>query len=287
MLHIRLRDILRATLPIRSGNQGWIGFSPKGDRYHVVVPVDAQIARGVMACNLPSDGTPFGGYAGWLYFRCPPFDEEGPDEKSVCRKKAAQTGSLLIQWLAAHGIEACLETDEDQPEQEPMQIHQNIACSGQEAPLPVRIDEAGPGVGTSLSGILGKNGVAPCSERWTWHSHSRTRGPLSCPGCSRLWRTLCAFVRDPENRFEAYRVCLDDFSRGRYIFSHACGQVVEVPVSRFARSIHRGKSLIGCHACPGLCYYEESLLNCSARCEGSGYRRIARKLKERGSKRAM
>ena len=44
MLRIKVQDVGRATLPVRSGNEGWIGVSPKGDDYHVVVPVDVQIA---------------------------------------------------------------------------------------------------------------------------------------------------------------------------------------------------------------------------------------------------
>jgi hypothetical protein len=106
MLHIDFQDILRGTLPIRSGNEGWIGVSPKGDEYHVVVPVDVQIARGVMACNRPTDGTPFGGYANWLYFRCPPYGDEGKDDKVERVAWARKTGKKLVQWLASYGIEA-------------------------------------------------------------------------------------------------------------------------------------------------------------------------------------
>jgi len=37
MLRVKVQDIGRATLPARSGNEGWIGISPRGDDYHVVV----------------------------------------------------------------------------------------------------------------------------------------------------------------------------------------------------------------------------------------------------------
>ncbi len=112
MLQVKFSDILRATLPLRSGNEGWLGFSPKGDLYHVVVPVDVQIARGVMACNRPTDGTPFGGYAKWLYFRCPPFEDEGgqgSSDESARIRQASATARLLIKWLSSYGIEATVD----------------------------------------------------------------------------------------------------------------------------------------------------------------------------------
>jgi len=72
----------------------------------VVVPVDVQIARGVMACNRPTDGTPFGGYANWLYFRCPPYEDEGTDYELGRIEQARKTCEKLLQWLASYGIEA-------------------------------------------------------------------------------------------------------------------------------------------------------------------------------------
>lgn len=109
MLKIRFTDILRATLPLRSGNEGWIGVSPRGDDYHIVVPVDRQIARGVMAGNRPSDGTPFGGYSGWLYFPCPPYDdtELTPEEEPKARAEHARaTADNLLEWLTKYQISA-------------------------------------------------------------------------------------------------------------------------------------------------------------------------------------
>ena len=109
MLRIKVQDIGRATLPARSGNEGWIGISPRGDDYHVVVPVDVQIARGVMACNKPTDGTPFGGYVGWLYFKCPQYPDEGGDESFLRDEQIRNTCEQLIQWLASYDIEAVME----------------------------------------------------------------------------------------------------------------------------------------------------------------------------------
>jgi hypothetical protein len=109
MLSIRFQDLLRATLPVRSGNEGWIGVSPRGDAYHIVVPVDVQIARGVMACNRPTDGTPFGGYTHWLYFRCSPYEDEGWDDQELRHEQAKRTAGDLATWLASYGVEVAWE----------------------------------------------------------------------------------------------------------------------------------------------------------------------------------
>ncbi len=109
MLLIKIEDIRRATLPSRSGNEGWIGVSPVGDAYHVVAPVDVQLARGVMACNRPTDGTPFGGYSSWLYFRCEPYADEGVHEQEARNRQVYKNATDLINWLALYRIEAQLK----------------------------------------------------------------------------------------------------------------------------------------------------------------------------------
>lgn len=110
MLLIKIEDIRRATLPSRSGNEGWIGVSPSGDAYHVVTPVDVQLARGVMACNRPTDGTPFGGYSSWLYFRCESYEDEGTPEQEALTTQVYKNAGDLIKWLALYGIEAQLKS---------------------------------------------------------------------------------------------------------------------------------------------------------------------------------
>ncbi|MFH1091080.1 MAG: hypothetical protein V1742_05865 [Pseudomonadota bacterium] len=102
MLEVKARDIFRATQPFESGNSGFLGFAPDGSAYHVVVPVDAQIARGVKAGNRPEDGTPFGGYRGWLYFECLPFLENPGLDRGTQTKKNAER---LLAWAAEHGLE--------------------------------------------------------------------------------------------------------------------------------------------------------------------------------------
>ena len=107
-LLIDMNDIIRATLDEDCGNQGFIGIAPDGGRYHVVVPVDRQIARGVKAGNHPMDGTPFGGYKGWHYFGCPGYQcpaghPEGGRQK-VRIKQAGDNARLLESWAAGRRI---------------------------------------------------------------------------------------------------------------------------------------------------------------------------------------
>ncbi len=105
-LRVKFSDLWRATLDERCGNVGFIGISRDGSDYHVVVPVDLQIARGVKACNSPSDGTPFGGYAGWRYFQCAPYasvGDPGVDRQSR-DARAAKNGEAFRSWAAAIGI---------------------------------------------------------------------------------------------------------------------------------------------------------------------------------------
>ncbi|MDQ7782364.1 MAG: hypothetical protein RDU20_05785 [Desulfomonilaceae bacterium] len=258
MLSIKLSDIVRATLTKQSGNEGWIGVSPRGDEYHVVVPVDVQIARGVMACNRPTDGTPFGGYAGWLYFRCPQYEGQGVDDEALREEKARETGARLISWLALFQIEARLDTR---------------PTGGRAQP------------GTSEDGL---RGPSPSRGKKTSHAeHAPRRERITCSGCGKSWSGPARLIGDAGTKWEGYRACSEDFRLGRYVFSHECGAQVEVAVTRFARLRRGGRSLVGSHACPGLCYYETSLRGCSAACEGAVYRRIARRLGSRGKQRKV
>ena len=108
-LTIDFNDILRATLDDQCGNEGYIGISPDGRQYHVVVPVDLQIARGIKAGNRPLDGTPFGGYKDWQYFGCLVFPLKGtvdPGEIQVLRIAQAKANGLLLKaWAAALSVE--------------------------------------------------------------------------------------------------------------------------------------------------------------------------------------
>ena len=101
-LSIDFNDILRATLDKDCGNEGYIGLSPDGRSYHVVVPVDRQIARGIKAGNRPLDETPFGGYKGWHYFCClgyaPPSDYDEAEHQKVRLNQAKANAQLLKVW---------------------------------------------------------------------------------------------------------------------------------------------------------------------------------------------
>lgn len=255
-MKINFSDIYRATLPFHSGNEGWIGLEPHGLDYHVVVPVDAQIARGVMACNLPTDGTPFGGYTGWLYFRCETYSCEEVDQEEGCRLAAAiENSEKLVDFAGSHQIKLVIEQGE---------------ATGK-----------GPGIsGTSL--ILSQGEKVPHSGTAASPSPlGNASRSVRCAGCPTTWDTVATFLRDPGVRICGYRAEISDFPRGAYVFVHTCGSHVEIPVRWLGRSRFLGKSLAGSHACPGLCYYDECLSDCNAECEGSLYRRLAGRLRSR------
>ncbi len=56
ILDMKLTDLFRAAMANHCGNEGFIGIAPDGSRYHVVVPVDRQIARGLKFWIAPDDG---------------------------------------------------------------------------------------------------------------------------------------------------------------------------------------------------------------------------------------
>jgi hypothetical protein len=253
ILSISAADLLRATLAIASGNEGWIGVSPHGEAYHIVVPVDSQIARGVMACNRPTDGTPFGGYSGWLYFRCPPYEQESLDlaeDRREREDRARRTANSLTQWLAEHGVNATVEGE----------FSAAPSCAGQDALRALDHEGLEPGANVVRSG-----------PKCAWDI-------LRCKGCGMSWVRLSQFLRDAEVRLALFRACAEDFDKGVYVFRHGCGSMIEAPASFFIMPRAGGKSLAGAHACPGMCYYETSLAPCSARCHGAIYRRAAWKL---------
>lgn len=106
VLDIKLSDLFRATLADSCGNEGFIGIAPDGSRYHVVVPVDRQIARGLKFWVKPDDGTPFGGYKGWHYFGCLTYEfhENNGVERGVRLEKARENGALIRSWGKGMGF---------------------------------------------------------------------------------------------------------------------------------------------------------------------------------------
>lgn len=112
MLKIRLSDIFRTTLSDDCGNEGFIGIAPDGSRYHVVVPVDRQIARGLKFWIQPEDGTPFGGYKGWYYFSCMTYEKkERGKERNIRLETARENGWLIQKWASGVGIEVEITED--------------------------------------------------------------------------------------------------------------------------------------------------------------------------------
>jgi len=107
ILNVRRQDIYRATLSARTGNTGYLGFAPDGSDYHVVVPVDEQIARGIKAGNRPDDGTPFGGYRGWFYFQCRAHETDDDGDREA---QASANTAVLLAWAALRKID--LEIDD-------------------------------------------------------------------------------------------------------------------------------------------------------------------------------
>jgi len=107
-LLIDFNDMVRATLDEDCGNEGYIGISPDGSRYHVVVPVDRQIARGIKAGNRPLDETPFGGYKDWHYFCCLGYTRPAENKKDEIQKaqmeQAGDNARLLKAWAAGMHI---------------------------------------------------------------------------------------------------------------------------------------------------------------------------------------
>jgi hypothetical protein len=233
-LRIKFGDILRATLSFRSGNEGWIGIAPDGFSYHIVAPVDTQIAKGVMACNRPTDGTPFGGYRGWVYFRIPPFISETSDSQSAKVEQAKSNAKELIQKLERFGIQAIVE----------------------------------------------ETASARDDSKINFGKETR-KANFVCSKCEKRWNRLVHVLKDHELFFKFYRACVDDFSKGAYVFEHNCGGLIEIPVSSFVKKPLVDKNLAGLHACPGLCAYEFATQECPAFCEGAYYRRVARKILKR------
>jgi hypothetical protein len=101
VLQVKKSDVWRATQTAASGNTGFLGLSPQGDAYHVVAPVDPQIARSVKAGLKAQDGTPFGGYSGWRYFECFPWEPMDQPERSAHVERNAR---LFAAWAADFGV---------------------------------------------------------------------------------------------------------------------------------------------------------------------------------------
>ena len=117
-LTILLSDIYRATLAEDCGNEGYVGIAPDGSSYHIVVPVDRQLARGLSPMSPPPDGTPFGGYKGWHYFSCLTHrsHKANPETNNIYRLEKAKENAWLIQkWAKGLGLDVEITDDLSSP----------------------------------------------------------------------------------------------------------------------------------------------------------------------------
>lgn len=105
-LRVKKSDIFRATLADDCGNLGYLGIAPDASGYHVVVPVDLKLARGVKALNQPADGTPFGGYRGWHYYECRPYHSAEGNEGR--QRQIDSNAEMLTIWMRQFGIEVTI-----------------------------------------------------------------------------------------------------------------------------------------------------------------------------------
>lgn len=114
-LRLAIEDLVRATLPQGAGHMGFIGFSPFGDDYHLLVPVDLERARVLSAAGAggrDGDLVSLGGRPGWRYLPCrtyqtPPSCAQGPPERQAFilarRAQALFTAGQIVGWAKRQG----------------------------------------------------------------------------------------------------------------------------------------------------------------------------------------
>lgn len=114
-LRLTLKDLIRATLPQGGGQMGFIGISPAGDEYHLLVPVDLDRAQVLSASSAPGRGLglgPLGARPGWLYLPCrtyqPPSSclQGRPEAEAFIRARRAQallTAAQIADWAEKRG----------------------------------------------------------------------------------------------------------------------------------------------------------------------------------------
>lgn len=115
-----LRDVLKATLPQGYGHVGFIGVAPEGREYHVLSPVELDLALGAVVTTGSGDGLTLGGHAHWSYLLCqtyrppPPSASGGPDQAQVSQARLRQArfnGQRLVSWARSQGWWAELQED--------------------------------------------------------------------------------------------------------------------------------------------------------------------------------
>ena len=109
-LTFSLDDLVKATLPSGWGQAGFVGVSPKGDSYHVLVPVELDLASETFRMALDGWAEPMGGRPDWRYYYCrtyepPPRDgRPWPDALLAARQRQAKiSGEMLVAWARRQG----------------------------------------------------------------------------------------------------------------------------------------------------------------------------------------
>ncbi|MFH1035476.1 MAG: hypothetical protein V1806_13285 [Pseudomonadota bacterium] len=119
-LRFRLNDLLRATLPQGQGWVGLVGVEPGGRDYHVLAPVELELALGLMRLGWAGQWRALGGRQGWHYRPCrayapPPPGAGRPPAAEFRAARLAQalaTGRELVDWAGRWGWWASLERDQ-------------------------------------------------------------------------------------------------------------------------------------------------------------------------------
>jgi hypothetical protein len=109
-LSFAVEDLVKATLPSGWGQAGFVGVSPGGDSYHVLVPVDLDLAEGTFRMALHGWAEPLGGRPGWRYYYCRTYDLPPKDRLPWLEalmegrlRRAVHSGELLVSWARQQG----------------------------------------------------------------------------------------------------------------------------------------------------------------------------------------
>jgi len=98
-----------------------------------------------------------------------------------------------------------------------------------------------------------------------------------CKPCGTDWPTRDLFIHDRGVEIVEYRVNFDDITAGVFVFRHACGATLSMPVRDFNGLYHGpifNQRATGTDECPGYCLYKDELRECMVKCECAYVRNI-------------
>ena len=109
-MRFSMDDLVRATLPSGWGRAGFVGVSPGGESYHVLVPVELDLAADTFRLALEGWAEPMGGRPAWRYHYCRTYDPPPRDGRpwpdallAARRRQATRSGELLKAWARRQG----------------------------------------------------------------------------------------------------------------------------------------------------------------------------------------